>query len=189
MTKNSMLQSLDSLHYCLSITSSNCLHLIAMAEIIQVPCCKSNLIIPTVLHFHNIHYLVFADPRNLHRHNISFWLIADSSMWTQKTSKVSFCHRMVVFIDEILHIPLPCVLIPCNHKFSRASNTSNISRLPLLNLPLQLPLFAETFTTANKLPKGPLIVAVAPLTIAFSHTKSFPPSVFVIKPISFFFTT
>ena len=65
---------------CLSITSSNCLHLIAMLEIIQVPCCKSNLIIPTILHFHNIHYLVFADPRNLHRHNISILLIADSSM-------------------------------------------------------------------------------------------------------------
>jgi hypothetical protein len=65
---------------CLSITNSNCLHLIAMAEIIQVPCCKANFIIPTVLHFHNIHYLVFADPRNMHRHNISFLLIADSSM-------------------------------------------------------------------------------------------------------------
>jgi len=95
---------------------------------------------------------------------------------------------MVVFIDEILHIPLPYVLIPCNHKFGRASNTSNIPWLPLLNLPLQL-LFVETFTTANKLPKGPLIVAVAPLTIAFPNTKSFPLSVFVIKQISLCFTT
>jgi hypothetical protein len=37
-----------------------------MAEIVQVSHCICNLIVPTVLLLHNIHYLVFADPRNLH---------------------------------------------------------------------------------------------------------------------------
>jgi len=117
---------------------------------IQVPSCKSNLIIPTIKHFLDIHYLVFADPRNLHHHNISFLLISDSSMWPKKTSKILFHHQMVVFADEILHMPLTSVLIPCNHKLSRASKPSNIPRLPLLILPLQLLLFAETLTLQTK---------------------------------------
>ena len=66
----------------LSITSSNCPLLMAMAEIIQVPLCISNFIIPTVLHFLDFKNLVFADPTNLHLENISFLLIADSSVRT-----------------------------------------------------------------------------------------------------------
>ena len=50
----------------LSITSINCPLLMTMAEIVQVPLCVSNFIIPTVLHFLNFKNLVFADPTNLH---------------------------------------------------------------------------------------------------------------------------
>jgi len=88
---------------------------------------------------------------------------------------------MVVLVDEILHIPLLCVRILCNHKLSTASTTSDIPRPPLLDLPPHLLLCAETFTAANKLPKGPLIVAVVPLAVFLSHTKSFLISVVVIK--------
>ena len=64
----------------LSITSSNCPLLMAMAEIIQVPLCVSNFIIPTIRHFLNFKNLVFTDPTNLHLKNISFLLITDSSI-------------------------------------------------------------------------------------------------------------
>ena len=69
----------------------------------------------------------------------------------------------------------------------KASNTGNIPRLPLLNRPLQLLLFTETFMTTNELPKGHLIVAIVPLTIASCHTKSFLKIVVVIELKSFFF--
>ena len=65
--------------------------------------------------------------------------------------------------------------------------TSNISRPPLLILPLQLLVFAETFTTANKTSKSPFIVANVPLTIVFPDTESFPLSVVVVKLVSLFF--
>ena len=67
----------------LSITSRNCPLLMTMAEIVQVPLCVSNFIIPTILHFLNFKNLVFTDPTNLHLENISFLLIADSSVRTQ----------------------------------------------------------------------------------------------------------
>ena len=65
---------------CLTITSRNCPLLMTMAEIVQVPLCVSNFIIPTVLHFLNSKTLVFTDPTNLHLESISFLLITDSSV-------------------------------------------------------------------------------------------------------------
>jgi hypothetical protein len=56
-----------------------------MAEIVKVPCCKSNLIITTMSLQHTVHYLVFADSRNLHMHNLCFLLISNFSVRTQKT--------------------------------------------------------------------------------------------------------
>jgi hypothetical protein len=53
---------------CLSIASYNCLLLMTITEIIYVPACESDIIPPTILHFHNIHDLVFPDPRYLHLH-------------------------------------------------------------------------------------------------------------------------
>jgi hypothetical protein len=64
---------------------------------------------------------------------------------------------MVVFVDEILHIPLLCVIILCNHKFSTTTKASDIPRLPQLVLPPKVLLCAETFTAANKFVKVPLL--------------------------------
>ena len=93
-----------------------------------------------------------------------------------------------MIINEILHILLPRVPLLCNHKFCTTSNTSYISWPPLLILPFHVLRFTETFTTANKLPKGQLIVASVSLSIAPPHTKSFLKSVSIIKLKSFNFT-
>lgn len=110
-------------------------------------------------------------------------------MWTQQTAKVFWRKRMVVLIDEILHIPLPCVLVSCNHKLCTASNTTYIPWPPLLILPLHVLLFTETFAIANKLPKGPLIVASVLLNVASPHTKPFIKTVWVVKLKSFLFAS
>jgi hypothetical protein len=39
-----------------------------ITKIIYVPACESDIIPPTILHFHNIHDLVFSDPIYLHLH-------------------------------------------------------------------------------------------------------------------------
>jgi hypothetical protein len=62
---------------------------------------------------------------------------------------------MVVFVDEILHIPLLCLTIQCNHKFSMETKASDIARPPQLVLPPKVLLCAETFTAANKFAKVP----------------------------------
>jgi hypothetical protein len=98
----------------------------------------------------------------------------------QKIRKVWFNHQMVVFLNEILHIPLLHVLILCNHKFNTTSTASDIPWPPQLDLP-QVLLYAENFTAANKHAKGPLIVVVVPLVVILAHTKSFLISVVVIK--------
>ena len=70
---------------------------------------------------------------------------------------------------------------------SICKDDGNIPRLPLLNRPFQLLVFTETLTTTNELPKGHLIVAIVPLTIASAHTKSFLKTVVVIELKFFFF--
>jgi hypothetical protein len=49
---------------------------------------KSNLILTTVPLQHIVHYLVFANSRNLHMHNLCFLLISNFSMRTRETRKV-----------------------------------------------------------------------------------------------------
>jgi hypothetical protein len=94
---------------------------------------------------------------------------------------------MVVFIDEILYVPLLCVIIQYNHKFNMTSIASNIPRPPL-DLPPQVLLFSKTLTVANKLAKGLLIVGVVPLEVILPHTKSFLISVLIVKLESFILT-
>jgi hypothetical protein len=71
-----------------SITGTDCILLISMAEIINVTLYASNLIKSTVLNAQNIHNMVFADPRFFHVHNVHFLLIANSSVRTQQTRKI-----------------------------------------------------------------------------------------------------
>jgi hypothetical protein len=79
--------SYEVIHDCLGITGGEHLQLIVMAEIVKVPYCKSNLVITTVPLQHTVHYLVFADSRNLHMHNLCFLLISHFSVRTQETRK------------------------------------------------------------------------------------------------------
>jgi hypothetical protein len=76
---------------------------------------------------------------------------------------------MVVFVDEILHIPLLCVIIQCNQKFSMATQASDISRPLQLDLPPKVLLYAETFIAANKLAKVPLLQVAIPLLVILPH--------------------
>ena len=72
----------------ISITGTDCLLLISMAEIINVPLYASNLIKSTVLKAQNIHNTVFADPTFFHVRNVRFLLIANSSVRMQQTRKI-----------------------------------------------------------------------------------------------------
>jgi hypothetical protein len=95
---------------------------------------------------------------------------------------------MVVFVDEILHIPLLCLIIQCSHKFSTATKASDILRPPQLVLPPKVLLCAKTFTAANKFAKVPLILVPVPLAVILPNTKSLLISVVVIKVKSFILT-
>jgi hypothetical protein len=79
-----MFLSYQVIHDCLGITGGEHLQLIAMADIVKVPCCKANHNITTMSLQHTVHYLVFADSRNLHMHNLCFLLI-NFSVRTQET--------------------------------------------------------------------------------------------------------
>ena len=90
----------------------------------------------------------------------------------QQATKVGWSQRMVVLIDEILHVPLSGVPVQCNYQFCTESNTNYIMWPLLLNLFLYVLLFMVTLTTTSIPPKGQLSVLTVSLNIAFPHTQS-----------------